>query len=99
MVRLAVGGMAFGVAIAAALLAPNTYYLFILGMIGVTTLVSVGLNILAGLSGQISIGHAGFFAIGAYSGSLLMLRADWSFWPALALAAVTAGGTGIALAA
>ena len=99
MVRLVIGAVAFGVAIAATVLAPNTYYLFILGMIGVTTLVSVGLNILAGLSGQISIGHAGFFAIGAYSGSLLMLRADWSFWPALSLALVAAGGTGMALAA
>ncbi|MGF1535552.1 MAG: ATP-binding cassette domain-containing protein [Elainellaceae cyanobacterium] len=98
MVRLAIGVVALGLAIAATLLAPNTYYLFILGMIGVTTLVSVGLNILAGLSGQISIGHAGFFAIGAYAGSLLMLKAQWSFWPALALAAVTAGGTGVALA-
>ncbi len=99
MVRVSVGLVAFVLAIAATLIAPNTYYLFILGMIGVTTLVSVGLNILAGLSGQISIGHAGFFAIGAYTGSLLMLKADWPFWPALALAAVAAGGTGLALAA
>jgi len=99
MVRLAIGLGAFAVAIAATLLAPNTYYLFVLGMVGVTTLVSVGLNILAGLSGQISIGHAGFFAIGAYTGSLLMLNADWSFWPALVMAAAAAGVTGIALAA
>lgn len=98
MVRLAIGAVVFGVAIAATLLAPNTYYLFLLGMIGVTTLVSVGLNILAGLSGQISIGHAGFFAIGAYTGSLLMLNAEWSFWPALVMAAVAAAGTGMALA-
>ncbi|MEM7063565.1 MAG: branched-chain amino acid ABC transporter ATP-binding protein/permease [Cyanobacteria bacterium P01_B01_bin.77] len=98
MVRLAVGVLVFSGAIAVTLLAPNTYYLFVLGMIGVTTLVSVGLNILAGLSGQISIGHAGFFAIGTYTGSLLMLNAEWSFWPALAMAMVTAAGTGIALA-
>ena len=69
--RIALGLGMFALAIAATLAAPNTYYLFILGMIGVTTLVSVGLNILAGLSGQISIGHAGFFAIGAYTGSTL----------------------------
>jgi len=98
-IRLAIGLAVFGIAIAATLLAPNTYYLFILGMIGVTTLVSVGLNILAGLSGQISIGHAGFFAIGAYTGSLLMLRAQWNFGLALALAAIAAAGTGAALAA
>ncbi|MEM9485732.1 MAG: branched-chain amino acid ABC transporter ATP-binding protein/permease [Cyanobacteria bacterium P01_F01_bin.116] len=98
MVRLAIGVGVFGIAIALTLLAPNTYYLFVLGMIGVTTLVSVGLNILVGLSGQVSIGHAGFFAIGTYTGSLLMLNADWSFWPALAMAIVTAAGMGIALA-
>ncbi|MEO0457368.1 MAG: branched-chain amino acid ABC transporter ATP-binding protein/permease [Cyanobacteria bacterium P01_A01_bin.114] len=97
--RIAIGLGLFAVAIAATLGAPNTYYLFILGMIGVTTLVSVGLNILAGLSGQISIGHAGFFAIGAYTGSLLMLRAQWHFGLALVMAAVVAAGTGVALAA
>lgn len=98
MVRLIIGIAVFGVAIAATLLAPNTYYLFVIGMIGVTTLVSVGLNILVGLSGQVSIGHAGFFAIGTYTGSLLMLNAEWSFWPALAMAAVTTAGTGLVLA-
>ncbi|MGB7251833.1 MAG: branched-chain amino acid ABC transporter ATP-binding protein/permease, partial [Phormidesmis sp.] len=96
--RLIVGLAVFAVAIAATLGAPNTYYLFILGMVGVTTLVSVGLNILAGLSGQISIGHAGFFAIGAYAGSLLLLRAQWHFGLALGLAAIAAAGTGVALA-
>lgn len=97
--RIAIGLAVFIGAIAATLMAPNTYYLFILGMIGVTTLVSVGLNILAGLSGQNSIGHAGFFAIGAYTGSLLMLRAQWHFGLALVMAAVVAGGMGLALAA
>ena len=89
----------FALAIAATLAAPNTYYLFILGMIGVTTLVSVGLNVLAGLSGQISIGHAGFFAMGAYTGSLLMLKAQWHFGLAFVMAAIVAAGTGVALAA
>ena len=96
-VRLIVGLVIWIAAIIATLAAPNTYYLFILGMIGVTTLVSVGLNILAGLSGQISIGHAGFFAIGAYAGSLL-LKAEWPFGLALVLAAIAAAGTGVALA-
>ncbi|NJN01553.1 MAG: ATP-binding cassette domain-containing protein [Leptolyngbyaceae cyanobacterium RM1_1_2] len=86
-------------AIAAASLAPNTYYLFNLGLIAVTTLVGVGLNILVGLSGQVSIGHAGFLAIGAYVSSLLMLKADWNFWPALGLATLAASLAGAALAA
>jgi len=86
-------------AIAAALLAPNTYYLYTLGMIAITTLVAVGLNILVGLSGQVSIGHAGFFAIGAYVASLLMLRVNWSFPAAAAAGIVATVGMGAALAA
>ncbi len=86
-------------AIAATLLAPNTYYLYTIGMIAITTMVAVGLNILVGLSGQISIGHAGFFAIGAYVASLLMLNVEWSFPPAAIAAIVATAGTGAALAA
>ncbi|MBE9059665.1 branched-chain amino acid ABC transporter ATP-binding protein/permease [cf. Phormidesmis sp. LEGE 11477] len=95
--RLIGGLIVFALAIAATLIAPNTYYLFVLGMVAVTTIVSVGLNILAGLSGQISIGHAGFFAIGAYTGSLLMLRAEWHFGLAAVMAAIAAAGMGVAL--
>ncbi|MEM9448856.1 MAG: branched-chain amino acid ABC transporter ATP-binding protein/permease [Cyanobacteria bacterium P01_E01_bin.6] len=88
-----------GGAIAATLVAPNTYYLFILGMVAITTLVGVGLNILVGLSGQVSIGHAGFFAIGAYTGSLLMTKAGWNVWFGLIAALFVTAGTGAALAA
>ena len=79
--------------------AENTYYLNILGTIAVTTLVGVGLNILTGLSGQVSIGHAGFFAIGAYTGSLLMTKLQWNFWLATIMAVVISAVMGIILAA
>jgi branched-chain amino acid transport system ATP-binding protein len=81
------------------LIAPNTYYLYIIGTIAITTLVGVGLNILTGLSGQVSIGHAGFFAIGAYAGSLLMTKLHWNFWLATLIAIIIAAITGIILAA
>ena len=81
------------------LLASNTYYLYVLGTVAVFTLVGVGLNILTGLSGQVSIGHAGFFAIGAYTGSLLMTKLQWNFWLAAIVAVIMAAGTGIVLAA
>ncbi len=86
------------VVLLAVLFAPNTYYLYIIGTIAITTLVGVGLNILTGLSGQVSIGHAGFFAIGAYSGSLLMSKLQWNFWLATVVAVIVTAGTGIALA-
>ncbi|MGL5940968.1 MAG: ATP-binding cassette domain-containing protein [Waterburya sp.] len=81
------------------LIAPNTYYLYIIGTIAITTLVGVGLNILTGLSGQVSIGHAGFFAIGAYAGSLLMTKLHWNFWLATLIALIMAAIAGIILAA
>ena len=86
-------------AIAATLLVPNTYYLYTIGMMAITTMVAVGLNILVGLSGQVSIGHAGFFAIGAYVASLLMLNLNWSFPLAAGAGAVATIGMGAALAA
>ena len=49
------------------------YATFILAMTTVTVVVCVGLNILVGLSGQMSFGHVGFFAIGAYTAGILML--------------------------
>ena len=42
------------------------YLLYLLTLIGAYGVVALGLNLLTGLSGQISLGHAGFFAIGAY---------------------------------
>jgi branched-chain amino acid transport system permease protein len=42
------------------------YMLYLLTLIGAYGVVALGLNLLTGLSGQISLGHAGFFAIGAY---------------------------------
>ena len=79
--------------------AKNTYYLHVLGAIAVTVLVGVGLNILTGLSGQVSIGHAGFFAIGAYTSSLLMTKLQWNFWLAMVMAVVVSAVTGLVLAA
>lgn len=99
MSRLVFGLGLLAIAIIATLLAPNTYYLFLLGMIAITTIVGVGLNILVGLSGQISIGHAGFFAIGAYAGVIAMTGAGWNFWFALGAGAISAAVTGAALAA
>ena len=50
-----------------------------------------GLTVLTGFSGQISLGHGGFMAVGAYTTALLLLHLNWPFYAALvAAAAVTA---------
>jgi len=57
------------VALFAAAIVPllaGDYWLYLLALTGAYGVVALGLNLLTGLSGQISLGHAGFFAIGAY---------------------------------
>jgi branched-chain amino acid transport system permease protein len=44
---------------------------------------ALGLNILTGYTGQISVGHAGFMSVGAYTGAILVTRAHLPFWIAL----------------
>lgn len=45
---------------------PN-YYVYMANYMAINVIVAIGLNILVGYTGQISLGHAGFFAIGAYA--------------------------------
>ena len=70
---------------------------FVLALVAMTTIVGVGLNILVGLSGQVSIGHVGFYAIGAYVVGVLTLKGV-SFWLALPAAGIVAGFVGALLA-
>jgi branched-chain amino acid transport system ATP-binding protein/branched-chain amino acid transport system permease protein len=72
------------------------YAPFVLAMVALTAIVGVGLNILVGLTGQISLGHVGFYAIGAYSVAILTLKGV-SFWIALPLAGLIAGAIGLLL--
>lgn len=51
----------------------------------------VGLNLLVGFAGQISLGHAGFFGVGAYFSAVLTGTYGWSPIPTLILAAITVG--------
>src|SRR5712664_4530657 len=73
------------------------YTPFVLALVALTTVVGVGLNILVGLTGQVSLGHVGFYAIGAYAVAILTLKGV-SFWIAFPLAAVTSGAVGLLLA-
>ena len=85
---------------AAALLAAaksDGYTPFVLALVALTAVVGVGLNILLGLTGQVSLGHVGFYAIGAYTVAILTLKGV-DFWIALPLAGAVAGIVGFALA-
>jgi branched-chain amino acid transport system permease protein len=69
--------------------------LTIMTMIGIAIISVHGLNILTGYCGQISIGHVGFMAVGAYVSAILTAKLGWSFWLALPCAAFAAGMAGI----
>jgi branched-chain amino acid transport system ATP-binding protein len=73
------------------------YAPFVLALVALTTIVGVGLNILLGLAGQVSLGHVGFYAIGAYAAGILTLHGV-SYWLALPLAGLLAGAIGFVLA-
>lgn len=73
----------------------NPYILGLTNLIGIYTIVVLGLNLFIGYAGQISLGHAAFFALGAY-GSALMTT-EWGFWPWPSIALVALGTALIAL--
>ncbi|KRT77534.1 MAG: amino acid/amide ABC transporter membrane protein 2, HAAT family [Armatimonadetes bacterium CSP1-3] len=96
-----VRGAAAWLALAAALIglavfpwyAPS-YLVFTAILVSVNAIVALGLNLLTGYTGQISLGHAGFVAIGAYTSGLLMSKLGvtwWLAWPAAGIVAAAFG--------
>ena len=76
----------------------NPYYAFVLANVALLAVVGIGLNLLMGLSGQVSFGHVGFYAVGAYAVAILTSKAGLSFWLAWPIAVVLAGAMGALLA-
>ncbi len=76
----------------------NGYWVFVLAQVALLALVGVGLNVLLGLTGQVSFGHVGFYAIGAYTVAILTTKAGFSFWLAWPIAALIGGACGALLA-
>ncbi|MCG3136039.1 MAG: hypothetical protein HMLKMBBP_03834 [Planctomycetes bacterium] len=56
--------------------------------------IAVGLQITIGMAGLLVLGHAGFWAVGAYTYGLLTIHLGWSFWPAMAAGGVAAAAMG-----
>ena len=73
----------------------TTYWLDVLNRIGIAIIGALGLNILIGYTGQISIGHAAFLAVGTYSTGILEVNVGLPFYLAIPLAAVITSGFGL----
>lgn len=78
----------FLLAILFPLLIPNDYFIHVMTLAFIWMISVFGLNLLAGFTGYLSLAHAGFFAIGAYSLGLLTVKAGVNFWMALLAACI-----------
>lgn len=90
----------FVVLVIALILLPFTvrgYTLSTINLLAAYVIVAVGMNILVGYTGQISLGHAGFLAIGAYTTVLSMTALHLPFFIALPVAGFVAAGFGFVL--
>jgi ABC-type branched-subunit amino acid transport system ATPase component/ABC-type branched-subunit amino acid transport system permease subunit len=95
--RVLVAGFSLA-ALGAFIWSADNYQLYLLALVGLTAVVGVGLNVLLGLSGQISLGHVAFYALGAYVVAILTTKTAIVFWLAWPLGAAVAGAAGALLA-
>lgn len=96
LVRVAPAAM-LAVAVVLPLVVPNEYYLQILTQGYVLAISACGLNVILGLAGQLSLAHAGFFGIGAYTVALLATKGGVAFWIGLPAAIALCGVAGYAV--
>ncbi|MGG3470637.1 branched-chain amino acid ABC transporter permease [Neobacillus pocheonensis] len=73
----------------------NTYIIHVMTLSFIWMIGVYGLNLLAGYTGYLSLAHAGFFAIGAYSLGILTVKAQMNFWLAFLLALVITSVLGL----
>jgi ABC-type branched-subunit amino acid transport system ATPase component/ABC-type branched-subunit amino acid transport system permease subunit len=101
---LGVGAVAF---LTAPLILTSSYFKFLLILVFVYAIVSIGLNILIGYAGQFSLGHAGLMAIGAYLSAMvsiglsdfpILVSTGANVWIGMLVGTVAAGVAGVALA-
>ncbi|MBK0391066.1 branched-chain amino acid ABC transporter permease [Ramlibacter algicola] len=64
----------------------GNYRVFQLTLALAYAIAILGLNMLTGYNGQISLGHGAFFAIGAYAAAILMDKAGWPYWATIPVA-------------
>jgi branched-chain amino acid transport system permease protein len=82
----------------AAPLALDRVWLRVLVLALIAGIAAMSLNLLTGVAGQLSLGHAAFVGTGAYTASFVSTQLGWSFWWSLPAAMVLAGAAGLVLA-
>ena len=72
----------------------STYWLGMASLIGITIIAATGLNMITGYAGQLSFGHAGFIAVGAYASAIMTGKYNQPFLVAMIAAGLIAGALG-----
>jgi len=73
----------------------STYMLYILNIMGIYSIAAIGLNILIGYTGQISLGHGAFFGVGAYAGAILSTKTGFPFLASILASGIIAAAVGM----
>jgi branched-chain amino acid transport system permease protein len=73
----------------------GNYIPYLLNLLGISVIVAMGLNLLTGSAGLVSLGHAAFVAIGAYSTVFLASRLGMPFWLTIPFSALFTGWIGV----
>ncbi|HSV80839.1 MAG TPA: branched-chain amino acid ABC transporter ATP-binding protein/permease [Ramlibacter sp.] len=83
---------------ASAVSATSSYYLLLMTFAGIYVVAGMGLNLLTGYAGIVSVAHGALICIGAYATAITTVKFGWSFWPAALLSAAVAVGFSVLLA-
>jgi branched-chain amino acid transport system permease protein len=73
----------------------SAYTLYIINTIGIYAIGAIGLNLLIGYTGQISLGHGAFFGVGAYAAAVLATKAGFPFIAAVPIAGLITAAVGM----
>ncbi len=85
-------------AIAFPFLVPSPYYIHLAATIAIFSIVTLGLDIVFGYTGEVSVGHAALIGIGAYTAGVLSFQLDWGLFASIPFAIVIAAAFGALLA-
>ena len=91
-------GLGVLVALAIPFFLTSPYYIHLLATIAIYAILVLGLDIVFGYTGEVSIGHAALWGIGAYTAGVLFLHFGIGLWPSLILGPIVAGLFGAVLA-
>lgn len=72
----------------------SPYLVSILNQVAIFSIAALGLNLLTGVAGQISVGHGAFTGVGAFTLGYLVTKQGWSYWLALPVAGLAAAAVG-----